>query len=202
MGIFSNFISSLFSNEPTAPEIRRDKVLSSVSDLQIIEDSAMSMIHVINESLEIANKSVIYDTRVSRIQVVKDTLARLKEFSISYPSVSIISIDAVEKSIIDVERETQDMMSYVPNTASESILRHNSRIGEMIADKDSVIKGAVYSATLQLRTPLWILLKDGEKWSGYGTPPEIGEPWHGIWMPELKTWQELGINVTVNSRPS
>ncbi|MBW4056992.1 MAG: hypothetical protein HIU83_16675 [Proteobacteria bacterium] len=132
------------------------------------------------------------DSQVSRIQDVKDTLARLKELSISYPSVSITSLDAVEDSIKAVERETQEMMTYVPKTASESIHRHNSRMGEIIADKDSVLDGVVYLATMQLRTPLWILQKDGEMWCK-GEPPEVGEPWMGIWRPHVKTWKELGF---------
>jgi hypothetical protein len=192
MGIFSKIINTWFSNSASTPVVSKSSVSLSQSDKKIIEDSARSMVHVINESLKIANESVIYDTRVSRIQVVKDTLARLKELSILYPDVSIVSLDSVEVSIKAVERETRDMMAYVLKNASESVQQHNSRMGEIITDKDSVLNGIVYAATLQLRTPLWILLKDGEKWSE-GTPPEVGEPWMGIWVPELKTWKELGF---------
>jgi len=83
----------------------------------------------------------------------------------------------------------------VPQTAKESIQIHNNWMGELLANKDgSLIKCFKYCATLQLRTPLRILLKDGETWSE-GVPPETDETWHGIWVPETKTFRELGIDI-------
>lgn len=59
-----------------------------------------------------------------------------------------------------------------------------------------IINGLEFSATLQLRTPLEILKRHGEIFSGHGTPPQYAkEQWHGIWLPKTKTFRELGIDV-------
>lgn len=59
-----------------------------------------------------------------------------------------------------------------------------------------IINGLEFSATLQLRTPLEILKRHGEIFSGHGTPPQYAkEEWHGIWLPKTKTFRELGIDV-------
>lgn len=72
---------------------------------------------------------------------------------------------------------------------------HNERMGALLAHpENNVVKCLTYFATLQLRTPLRILLKDGEKQTE-GTPPEGDELWHGIWVPETKSWRELGFDI-------
>lgn len=80
----------------------------SQSDKQIIEESARSMVRVVNESLVIANESKNYETRVSRIRVAKDALSKLEELSRLHPAIALTSLDAVKHSIEEVERETQE----------------------------------------------------------------------------------------------
>jgi hypothetical protein len=196
--IFSK-ITRLFSNNTAAPVMPSRPVVMPGSDNNIIEDSAMSMVHVINESLKIANESTNYDTRVSRAQVAKNTLSKLKEFVILYPDIFISSLSDAERSIEAVENETRTMKpiipartNIIPETAKEAIKSHNEYLAGIMADEDSVLSGAMYFATMQLRTPPWILQKDDEKWSK-GDPPEVGEPWMGIWCPHIKTWKELGL---------
>lgn len=59
-----------------------------------------------------------------------------------------------------------------------------------------IINGLEFSATLQLRTPLEVLKRHGEIFSGHDTPPQYAkEQWHGIWLPKTKTFRELGIDV-------
>jgi hypothetical protein len=62
---------------------------------------------------------------------------------------------------------------------------------------DDITKALEFSATLQLRTPLRVLLRNGEVHSNLNTnPPEIAqEIWEGIWIPQIKTWSEMGINM-------
>lgn len=99
------------------------------------------------------------------------------------------------ESVVSRDNLLPERPNIVPQTAKESEQIHNNRMGELLANKkDSVIKGLKYCATLQLRTPLRILLKDGETWSE-GVPPDSEEPWHGIWVHEIKTFRELGIDI-------
>ncbi|MBD5801047.1 hypothetical protein AZOA_04490 [Azoarcus sp. Aa7] len=59
---------------------------------------------------------------------------------------------------------------------------------------NELIGGHEYFATLHLRTPLVVLMKDGEHTSSK-TPPD--NPYgleHGIWVPTIRSWRELGID--------
>lgn len=64
-----------------------------------------------------------------------------------------------------------------------------------------MISGYEYCATLQLRTPLAVLLFDGTT-----APPGCGQPenpfddWAGIWLPKAKSWRELGIDLDDDSQ--
>jgi len=56
-----------------------------------------------------------------------------------------------------------------------------------------VTRGFEFSATLQLRTPLRVLLRDGELYpKNDGRQPQIArEPWEGIWLTALRTYEEI-----------
>lgn len=62
---------------------------------------------------------------------------------------------------------------------------------------DDLITGFEFFATHQLRTPLRILSRHGEVHRDMHRPPPViaTELWHGIWMPQVKTWRELGIDM-------
>jgi len=62
---------------------------------------------------------------------------------------------------------------------------------------DDIFSGLEFSATMQLRTPLRILLRHGEIHADRNTkPPEIArEGWEGGWLPKLKTFRELGVDI-------
>lgn len=62
---------------------------------------------------------------------------------------------------------------------------------------DDIITRLEFSATLQLRTPLRVLLRHGEIHTDINTaPPQIiKEMWEGIWVTKTKTYRELGIDV-------
>ncbi|HEY4084255.1 MAG TPA: hypothetical protein VGM81_26505 [Burkholderiaceae bacterium] len=58
---------------------------------------------------------------------------------------------------------------------------------------DDLLKGFEFTATLQMRTPLRILLKHRTQRNLNAKLPNFApEGWEGIWMPVLKTWSELG----------
>ena len=60
-----------------------------------------------------------------------------------------------------------------------------------------VINRLEFSVTLQLRTPLRVLLKDGaiHKDPNNSPPAYAKELWEGIWIAQRKTFRELGLDV-------
>ena len=64
-------------------------------------------------------------------------------------------------------------------------------------ENEDIIIGLKFHATLQLRTPLRVLTRHGEVYSDKNKePPKIAkELWEGIWIPQLKTFRELGLDV-------
>ena len=80
---------------------------------------------------------------------------------------------------------------FTTNEASQ-----NNKI-ELWKANDDIIKGLEFCATMQLRTPLRVLLRHGEIHTGINTePPKIAmEMWEGIWTTKTTTYRELGIDV-------
>lgn len=64
-------------------------------------------------------------------------------------------------------------------------------------ENQDVFKGLEFFATLQLRTPLRVLLRHGEQHRDVNSePPEIvREMWEGIWVPKTKTFRDLGLDI-------
>ncbi|WP_210413407.1 hypothetical protein [Altererythrobacter sp. TH136] len=63
-------------------------------------------------------------------------------------------------------------------------------------DDTDILAGYTFCATMQLRTPLRVLLRHGEKHVGFSEPPVIArEQWEGIWIPVPKSWAELGFDL-------
>lgn len=64
-------------------------------------------------------------------------------------------------------------------------------------ENQDLIKGLEFFATLQLRTPLRVLLRHGEQHLDVNRePPEIArEMWEGVWLPMTKTFRDLGLDI-------
>lgn len=62
---------------------------------------------------------------------------------------------------------------------------------------DDIIEGLQFSATLQLRTPLRVLLRHGEIHTEKRAPPPriTKEAWEGLWTPKTESYRSLGIDV-------
>lgn len=56
---------------------------------------------------------------------------------------------------------------------------------------NGLIDGYIFSATMQMRTPLRILLLHGQKWTGTSSPPPVEQLWHGIWIAALRGQKEF-----------
>jgi hypothetical protein len=78
---------------------------------------------------------------------------------------------------------------------SQSVTMAELQNAPMPSYMEDICDGFEFCATLQLRTPLRVLLRHGEFYpKNDGGQPQIArEPWEGIWIPKEKTWEELGI---------
>ncbi len=72
----------------------------------------------------------------------------------------------------------------------------NNTIEEWKRNQD-IVRGLKFSATMQLRTPLRVLLRHGDIHTDMNTtPPEIAqEMWEGIWILKSKTFRELEVDI-------
>lgn len=107
----------------------------------------------------------------------------------------IISLKRLIFGIKDAPVEHVPMRALPEKAASEPT---NITVGElqnapMPSWMAEVSKGLEFCATLQLRTPLRVLLRHGELYfKNDGLQPQIArEPWEGIWLTALKTYEEI-----------
>ncbi|KQT42228.1 MULTISPECIES: hypothetical protein [unclassified Methylophilus] len=65
-------------------------------------------------------------------------------------------------------------------------------------DNESLISRLEFHATLQFRTPLRVLMLDGKIHSNPNLPTQdLGvDEKHGAWVPILKSWRELGFDIS------
>lgn len=99
------------------------------------------------------------------------------------------------------------MLNFIKNLfikpKQKSFINSEKTIGEMqnkfISDwgNEDIIDGLEFVATLQLRTPLEILLHHGKIFKGKNqTPPNYAkEQWQGIWIPKTKSYKDLGLDI-------
>lgn len=74
---------------------------------------------------------------------------------------------------------------------------HSGNSFKAFIENQDVIEGLEFSATMQLRTPLRVLLKHGElhKDPNISPPSYTKELWEGIWIAKSKSWRELGLDI-------
>ncbi len=99
------------------------------------------------------------------------------------------------------------MLNFIKNLfikpKQKSFINSGKTLGDMQnkslenwGDED-IIDGLEFVATLQLRTPLEILLHHGEIFRGKNqTPPNyVKEEWQGNWIPKTKSYKDLGLDI-------
>ena len=94
------------------------------------------------------------------------------------------------RSILQGENASKPLSSALGRTSVKMSELQNAPMPSWMAD---VSKGLEFCATLQLRTPLRVLLRHGELYlKNDGLQPQIvREPWEGIWLTALKTYEEI-----------
>lgn len=85
--------------------------------------------------------------------------------------------------------------------AQMSELPARKTVGELQSEpmsawgNDDIVKGLQFGATMQLRTPLRVLLRHGEIHADKAyPPPKIAiEPWEGFWLPVTKSFEDIAL---------
>jgi len=100
---------------------------------------------------------------------------------------------ASAEPVVKVQTNTAPSRPKIFTTIEES---QNNKIEHWKNNQD-IINGLEFIATLQLRTPLRVLLRHGEIHRDINTaPPKYAkEMWEGIWTFNTKTYRELGIDI-------
>lgn len=156
---------------------------------------AISLMELINESIQISNNSTNPETKVSRLELTRAKLDSLELLSVQHPFIKLQRLDGVRKTIADLAKEYSEAGYYAKTDSSCRDYQQDvwKNIGIPIGD---IAKGWKFSATMQLRTPLRVLTRHGEIHDGLTDPPTIArELWEGYWSPLLKSMKELGIDL-------
>jgi hypothetical protein len=150
-------------------------------DIKTVALCAESVVRVINESLQIANTSLKFETRISRLNIVCDKLSELKQMAIKYPFLIIPNLDEFENSISTVERETQLMVKEAKLTY-DSMSGANAARLESFRNNSDVLLGVRQISTLDSHTCLICIAYSNAEWDLDGKPingtvlPFLGGP--------------------------
>jgi hypothetical protein len=167
----TNFIkNAIFGKSKNNQKTKLSSSPLSKNDDEVVIECIKQLLKVFNESSELAKKSKNSSTKLSRLNLAEETLKKLR-FQSNQFSIPVNGLDNAETEI--------------------------NKIRNDIEVQDDVIESMEFCATMQLRTPLRILLKHGEVHTDKNSePPKIvNEIWEGHWMPKLKTWRDLGFNI-------
>lgn len=172
------------SSEPQLTELQR-----------FAAEQATSLMEIINESLQLANNSTNPSTKVSRLELARAKLDSLVLIAAQHPFIKLQRLDAVRKTIALLAEEFTTAGYYAQTDESSREYRQDVWKGIQVP-MDDISKGWVFGATIQLRTPLRVLLRHGEIHEGLSDPPPIAKnQWEGFWTPLLKTFREMGIDL-------
>lgn len=144
-------------------------------------NQAENLIRIINDSAQLANKSKNLKTRRSRLGVAQDRLAELKILVAQHSFLSLTSLEKFESGLqalsVEIEADAHANSHNYPNS--------------------DIISGLKFCATMELRTPLRVLLRHGELFSDLpNDPPQIARAmWEGIWTTYGPSFRELGIEL-------
>ena len=156
---------------------------------------AISFMELINESIQISNNSTNPETKVSRLELARAKLDSLELLSVQHPFIKLQRLDGVRKTIADLAKEYSEARYYAKTDSSCRDYQQDvwKNIGIPVGN---IAKGWKFGATIQLRTPLRVLARHGEIHDGLSDPPAIArEQWEGYWLPLLKSFKELGIDL-------
>lgn len=154
-------------------------------------EQAASFMHQVNESLQLANNSTNPETKVSRLEFARSRLTDLQLLAQRHPFIKLQRLEGVQRTIAQLAEEFSEAGYYAQT--DESCRDYTQNVWKNINFPiDDIAKGWEFSATIQLRTPLRVLSRDGEIHQGLTDPPRIARAmWEGFWTPDLKPLSEI-----------
>lgn len=163
-----------------------DSIHLSKRDIQCIAETAKRMTDIINESLQIAKSTKNSETKASRVRVARQKLNELIDYSNKFTFIKIEKLHEVDANIREFEAEIGNRDNSLIKLPNDALYYENR----------NVIKGLIFRVTLQIRTPLSVLIHQGEYFHGPPSKaPQYGTEADGYWSYELTTWRELGIDM-------
>jgi hypothetical protein len=193
------WISSLWceTDSPKKQEEKNDQnEPPNLTELQRFAwGQAISLVDLINESIQISNNSTNPETKVSRLELARAKLDSLELLSAQHPFIKLQRLDGVRKTVAGLAEEYSEAGYYAKTDSSCRDYRQDVLKNIGMTD-ESLLKGWEFGATLQLRTPLRVLFRDGEKYEGLAEPPVIAQQqWEGDWGRGIKSFKDLGIDL-------
>jgi len=115
-----------------------------------------------------------------------DEVKRYSLFFIHDDLPNLSSNNFIETILSYIKRQNKK-----PEKHQDLILKLNTSNNDKFYD-DDITEGLEFHATLQFRTPLEVLVHDGEIYRGKGQPPQYTkEAWQGMWLPKLRDEYDL-----------
>lgn len=127
---------------------KKPETVSLTEYQQAVASSALRMVAVINESLQIANETKNADTKVSRVGVAERRLYELQQLAVAHPFINLTELAAVELSIAQLRLE---IMQGHYHEAAERNIRGKSL--EQAGDVDAAIREYEHLLDLGVDTP-------------------------------------------------
>ena len=198
MSLLNRLSNILFGVQRTREHDRAEAAEASSADANSLNDVQRSaleqgelFVEQINESLQLANNSTNPETKVGRLEFARQRLADFQDLVTEYPFLRITNLDGVQRSIQALENEFT-VAGYYAETDSSLWREKPSAIHESI---QFPINGWTFSATLQLRTPLQYLTAHRQFHPMESGPPPSWGMQFGCWVPQTKTFREIGIDL-------
>ena len=117
MGLLDFLRGKLRDGQPTLPppeQPRQDAVAPDVTaaDVEFIAAMGQRIIDVVNESLQIADKSKNIKTRRSRVRVAHEKIEQLGQLAAEFPFLKIQRLDDVERDLAKIDCETDSLEAH------------------------------------------------------------------------------------------
>lgn len=151
-------------------------------------------------------------TEIELIEMAQEKFINKIQRCVKYANLEVTEIKTIASKLILGSPlpylEFEDFFTIIePNLFKKDMSYPNQSSGDLQSKpleewswayhgNDELMNGLIFQATLQLRTPLEILKHHNEVFNNkHKAPPQYAkEGWEGMWLPNLKTWREMGID--------
>jgi hypothetical protein len=144
-----------------------EKIEVTDTEVEFRQNTVNRLAEIINESLNICEVTKNIEIKKSRVLLAEEKLNELKKLRKEHGDITLGSLT-----------ETELLISKYKTESGMNIDR----------DFDDLIEGFSFHPTLKLKTPLWLLEKDGEIFNGeFDDRPQYGDDSQGFWTPKVSS---------------